>query len=878
MHVTKILIVIFFILFMQYCHGQELEISGFISSSDGNIPLENASISILKENKILAYTYSNSKGYYFLKINYENSSAKYIISANSLGYQEEKKAFNLLEDKNYNFNFLLNEKTEQLNEVVLESWEKIKVKRDTITFKASAFEDGSEDVVEDLLKNIPGIEVGSNGDIKVNGKGISKLLIEGDDLFDDKYKLLSKNLDAKNIDEIEILKNYEDNPVLKSFQNSDKVAVNLKLKQEKKNVWFGNIDIGYGVKNRYNSSLNIGLLKKNIKLINLSNANNLGQKAISQTQNESPLTSNDLETGGKIEKKNFEIVDIDNISSSNFSNNEDIFNNSFLNSLSFLTNLSSNTKLRSLTYFTYDEIQKQNNRIIEYFIQPDRIFFTEQNNIDIKDLSISNEFELKHYSQNESYFTYNFTFENNTTKTNGNLIFNDDNISQFQDTQKYNFYNHLNYTKKLSENLLFITYGYLGENRTDQEYTIDPNIFSDLFSNEESLSIHQESKTPLKYYGFISELTSKLKKSEYQFEFAALVNEDKIENIFRFSDQIPIDTLSNRTEYKNSSLSFTGKFKHNISEHFRVNSSLNISKNFLKIHNTEEDYFFLNPTIRFNIRKTKFGNIAATYSYLNNIPKSRYLTKNYILKNYRTFTRGTDQIEKTNNHSFSLFYSYSFFKKQFLINSYFLHSFSNKSYGLNSLITEQTNFSHYQMVGGGRLTTYNLSLSKYLKFISSSIKFQTLQDWSNNSIIVNNRISELYNYTGNYRIQGTTYFKIPLNFKFGFQYNRTKGNFEDQIASNKYLEGDLSTTYRLDKKWLFKFENKFYSINDNHYNFINLNAYYTPEESRISYTLSANNLTNIKEFQDIYISDFQRKETNFRIIPRYIILNIKYRF
>lgn len=42
---------------------------------------------------------------------------------------------------------------------------------------------GSEQVVEDLLKKLPGVEVLTNGTIKVNGKPIDKLLIEDDDLF-----------------------------------------------------------------------------------------------------------------------------------------------------------------------------------------------------------------------------------------------------------------------------------------------------------------------------------------------------------------------------------------------------------------------------------------------------------------------------------------------------------------------------------------------------------------------------------------------------------------------------------------------------------------------------------------------------------------------
>ncbi len=62
--------------------------------------------------------------------------------------------------------------------------------------------------------------------------------------------------------------------------------------------------------------------------------------------------------------------------------------------------------------------------------------------------------------------------------------------------------------------VLNIAYGYLGINNTEQDYTIQPNIFNEVFSNDEGLTINQNSNTPLNYYGLISEIIPKNIKSE----------------------------------------------------------------------------------------------------------------------------------------------------------------------------------------------------------------------------------------------------------------------------------------------------------------------------------------------------------------------------
>jgi len=863
-----------FVLLPHYAFNQTI-ITGQIKNTS-NKPLSNVSIVIYENNSIIGYSYSNGEGKYQINIDKLNITILK-IAANILGYKPQEKIIQLQKETT-KIDFILEEHFESLNEVVLEAWEKINIKKDTITFKAIAFKDGSEQVVEDLLKNIPGIEVSNNGNIKVNGKAIDKLLIEGDDLFDDKYKLLTKNLDANTIKEVQILNNFEDNPVLKSFQESEKVALNLNLKDDKKNVWFGNLDIGLGTNVSYNSSANIGLLKKKIKLFNLSNLNNISQTAVSQVKNTSTISYTGVNTDKNIEKKNNEIVNIDNSISPNFTNNENVFNDSFLNSLSFVTNLSEKTKLRSLSYFTFDKIENQNSNLTEYFIEPETIKFTEQNNISINDLSFATELELNHYSKNETYYTYDFTFETNPTRKKGNLIFNDSLIKQLQKDKKYNFFNHLNATKKISNNKLLLFYAYLGLNKTKQDFKIEPNIFNDIFQNEESLTIRQNSSSPLTYYGIISEIIGKTKKHDYSLEFSSKVDKDEVNSTFNFMSNPVIDSLSNNTLYKKTELSISGRYSYNLTRKLKISTRIKIAENFVNLNNNREQLFSINPSIRFNLKKTGIGNFGIGYSFKNNLPAIQYFNENFILKNYRSFTRGIGDILQIGNHNFNFFYTFADFKKQFLISTFLSHSFSNNSYGLQSIISERVNFNEYKIIDGNKFTNYNLNVSKYISPLSSSIKISTQQSWSITPTIINGVINEIENYNSNYRLQGTTYFELPINFKFALQYNRSKGKFNNQITSNAYFESLLVSTLKVSKKIILRLDNNYYSINNNDYLFTNMLISYNPRESKFSYRLTANNLSNINSYSNVYISEIQRNETSVRILPRYILVNIKYRF
>ena len=92
------------------------------------------------------------------------------------------------------------------------------------------------------LKSYPGFEVDEDGQVTVEGKPVEKVMIEGQDVFDGDSKVATKNLPANAVDKVQVLRNYEEISPLQGLSSDDRIALNIKLKEGKKNLWFGDAE------------------------------------------------------------------------------------------------------------------------------------------------------------------------------------------------------------------------------------------------------------------------------------------------------------------------------------------------------------------------------------------------------------------------------------------------------------------------------------------------------------------------------------------------------------------------------------------------------------------------------------------------------------
>jgi len=123
----------------------------------------------------------------------------------------------------------------------------VKINGDTLVYNADSFNTGTERKLEDVLENLPGVEINEDGQVEVEGKVVNKLMVNGKDFFDGDTKLATKNIPSKAVDKIQVLRNYSEVGQMSSVRNNqDNVALNIKLKEGKENFWFGNVTVGAG--------------------------------------------------------------------------------------------------------------------------------------------------------------------------------------------------------------------------------------------------------------------------------------------------------------------------------------------------------------------------------------------------------------------------------------------------------------------------------------------------------------------------------------------------------------------------------------------------------------------------------------------------------
>ncbi|PKP19288.1 MAG: hypothetical protein CVU07_00180, partial [Bacteroidetes bacterium HGW-Bacteroidetes-23] len=221
----------FFFLFI-FSSSYSQKIKGTITDSIGVV--YNANIFIKDKNDIIKnYTKSNIEGKFELLFTKDNDNL--FVEITTLYHNPKVFELNKLKISNNEIilNIHLEERSIILKEVILNKSNPIIQKKDTTIYNPDFFRDGSERVVEDLLKKLPGIKIEDNGIIKFKGKEIKKMLLDGDDLFSSNYIIGSKNINVDMIDKVQGIEHYEENSLLKGIRDSDDVALNLILKKGK---------------------------------------------------------------------------------------------------------------------------------------------------------------------------------------------------------------------------------------------------------------------------------------------------------------------------------------------------------------------------------------------------------------------------------------------------------------------------------------------------------------------------------------------------------------------------------------------------------------------------------------------------------------------
>ena len=259
--------------------AQERLISGKITDRDTKEPVEQVTIQLLKtDSTYVSGAISNEQGLFHVNA---PANGKYLLKITSVGYKPTVKRIQISEDKNLAMgNVVVGAEAIMLKGAVVTAMaQKVTLKEDTFVYNSAAYRTPEGSVVEELVKRLPGAEVSDDGTIKINGKEVKKILVDGKEFMTGDTKTALKNLPTSIIDKIKAYDEKSDLSKVTGIDDGEEQTVlDFGVKKGMNKGVISNIDLGVGNKNRYNMRGMGGYFANNNRFMLFANANNTSDR------------------------------------------------------------------------------------------------------------------------------------------------------------------------------------------------------------------------------------------------------------------------------------------------------------------------------------------------------------------------------------------------------------------------------------------------------------------------------------------------------------------------------------------------------------------------------------------------------------------------
>ena len=887
---TNLLIVFIFLSSLSF---SQTTIKGLVTDINKQ-PIPNANVLLKSDstNVILSYTYSKADGSYTL---ITEKTGRFKLFFFSLGYKKQSIPIEIGKNtKEIVRNITLTEEAFSLDEVIIQSERTIKIKKDTVEVKASKYLTDNDATVEDLLKKIPGININSEGTIKVGNKEIEKLMIDGDDFFDKGYKILSKNMPPDQIDKIQLLQKYSNNKLLKDIEESDKVALNLVLKEKAKRQWFGNFTLGYGLatENRYSLKSYLMNFGKKNKYVFLSNFNNIGYNATGDINHLiRPFRYGEPASIGDNQSA-YSLLNLSTYTP-NFKASRTNFNNAGLVSLNAIFTLSKKAKLKTLGFFNWDEQDFFRNSVQNFNINGIEFTNTEDFVLRKKKFIGFGKIDFNYDISKTKTLEITTKYNNQDDNDKSNLIFN--NASTIENLKSTNtlFDQKITYTNKFKDKKVFLLTGRYINEKTPQNYTINQFFYQDLFPGFlNTNNVEQLSENKMQFAGFQAHLLDRKENGNLlELQFGNEYRKDELSSTFLLKEdntvlETPTD-YQNITTYTTNDLYFKTKYRYEINNDFAIIGKLDFHQLFnqLNFDNFSESQtpFFVNPTVGLDWKINDKNKITSFYSYNTTNAKILDVYNNYVLTGFRSFSKGTSTFNQLNASSVFLNYQLGNWSDVFFVNTSVIYNKNFDFFSTNSIITQNYTQAEKILIKDRESLTVFTDVNKYFKIISSNFKILASYTKSNYKNVVNNsELREIKSVNYNYGFELRSGFQGIFNYHIGSKWstNEIQTTISNSFTNNETF---LDLLFDVNDNLSFQIQNERYffgnvDAENNTYYFSDIEARYTLKENKLIFSLSGKNLFNTDTFRTFSISDISTSTTEYRLLPRYVLLKVKYRF
>ena len=873
--------------------AQRVTVSGSVLDSLQQ-PLDMANVVAVNQvdQTLEGFGITNPEGEFRLNL---KANASYLLKISYLGFEPAEITVQTATE-DLTLDVILKSQSERLDEVEVVYEIPITIKGDTLVYNTDSFVSGTEKKLADVLEKLPGIEVNDDGEIEVEGKRVTKVMVEGEDFFDGDSKLASKNIPAKALDKVEVLRNYSEVSQLSSVTNNqDNVAINIRLKEGKKKFWFGEFSGGTGPDNRYVIHPKLFYYSPNYSVSILTDLNNIGDIPFSGrdywnfTGGMRGATRAGTGTQFTTSPSGLGLSMMQNNRAKNILSRFGAVNMSYQPAESWRlsgfgiysqTNTSMQT-LASRTFISSNETERTNANS-DQISQLGLVKFS--SNFKPSDRFQWNYDALLRLSDEE---------EQNRTISIASAT---DTILEFQRQKPQRITQNSNLYYTLSDTHIFALeaqYEYADE---DPFYNavreLQPFLgIIPLNTNQVGFDLSQRQYTQthrvdakLDYYWVTSP------KSHLNFTLGTIQSNQRFNSsIYQTLDSgtsqnFSEPELGNQVRFYFSDLLAGAHFKW-ISGQFTFNPGFHVHHYLARNRQLEsassERLTNVVPDAFINWQMKRSQNLRLNYNVNRNFTDINNLAQGYVFNNYNALYSGNRDLESALYHNVSLnFFSFNMFSMQ--------NIFANVAYSKRidafKSSTGITGINQVSTTINSMLEDETLSGSGNFQRTFGRMKISTSANlnFGNTNNIVNAQPQNSRSFTQNYSASlGSSFTRAP-NLEMGYRY-----------TINRYQTGRTTTTFLTDRPFfkldvaflngfIFLADYDFYFYRDraqtveNRFGFLNASLSYQKKDSKWEYSLETTNLTNNTQLNQDSYNDLFFRTSAYTVQPAIAVFKLKY--
>ena len=234
-------------------------VSGTVIDKEDNSAIMQATVQLLSlpDSAMVVGNVTDNSGHFSLSAR----PGKYVLKVSFVGYLSYEKQYQLTASKptlNVGKITLASDAIMLSEAVITAEAPQVTVSGDTLGYNVSAYRTPEGAMLEELVKKIPGAEVDDDGNVKINGKEVKKLMVDGKEFFGGDVKTGLQNLPVDMIEKVSAYDRQSDNARITGIDDGEEETVlDLTVKKGMNQGWVGNIDGGIGTEDRYTASANI---------------------------------------------------------------------------------------------------------------------------------------------------------------------------------------------------------------------------------------------------------------------------------------------------------------------------------------------------------------------------------------------------------------------------------------------------------------------------------------------------------------------------------------------------------------------------------------------------------------------------------------------